>query len=91
MIPVRYNEQISIFNEAEISADARVTEPIKKDKNGLSVRKDRVSKHLRLKDIDMDEIEYHASDESLFCKRCGTKLKMIGREIVREELQYIPA
>lgn len=26
------NEQMSIFNEAEVSADTRITEPIKKDK-----------------------------------------------------------
>ena len=85
------NEQMSIFNEAEVSADARITEPIKKDKKGLSPRKDRISRKLKLEDLDIDELEYHASAESLFCKRCGTKLKIIGKEVVREELQYIPA
>ena len=85
------SEQMSIFNEAEVSADARITEPIKKDKKGLSPRKDRISRKLKLEDLDTDELEYHASAESLFCKRCGTKLKIIGKEVVIEELQYIPA
>lgn len=85
------NEQMSIFNEAEVSSDARITEPIKKDRKSLFSRKGRTSGKLRLEDLDIDELEYHASEKSLFCKRCGTKLKILGKEVVREELQYIPA
>lgn len=33
------SEQMSIFNEAEISADARIAEPIKKERGRLSPRK----------------------------------------------------
>ena len=84
------SEQLSLFNEAEISADARVTEPIKNEKGRLAPRKGHARQAL-LSGLDVDEIEYHAGDESLFCKRCGTKLRILGKEVVREELQYIPA
>lgn len=84
------SEQMSIFNEAEISADARIAEPIKKERGRLSPRKGRARQTL-LNGLDVDEIEYHVKDDALFCKQCRAKLRILGKEVVREEIQYIPA
>ena len=39
----------------------------------------------------MTEVLCEAPDEAMTCPRCHTDLKAIGREYVREEIEYIPA
>ena len=44
-----------------------------------------------MKDLPVVEIECDVPAEDQFCVRCGKALKRIGKETVREELEYIPA
>lgn len=84
--------QLSLFNEAEVEADATVAEPFKANAKGkVTARKKRVRDEQIIGDLPIEEVILELPDEDLVCKQCGGKLKPVGREYVREELQYIPA
>ncbi len=83
--------QISLFNEVELEAVDHSEEPITKDVKGYT-RKDKKTKREELiKDLPIREIPCELPDDELFCKQCGTSLKVLGTQVVREELEYIPA
>lgn len=84
-------EQLSLFNEAEIEADGAITEPITKSVKGYLRKETRTKREELLKDLPVVEIECDVPAEDQFCVRCGKALKRIGKETVREELEYIPA
>ena len=84
-------EQLSLFNEAEIEADGAITEPITKSVKGYLRKETRTKREELLKDLPVVEIECDIPTEDQFCVRCGKALKRIGKETVREELEYIPA
>ncbi|MGI6502158.1 MAG: IS66 family transposase [Anaerostipes sp.] len=83
--------QLSLFNEAELEADACVPEPIVKDVKGYKRVNKKTTREELIKDLPIREIPCTLSDEDQFCIQCGTQLKVIGTTIVREELEYIPA
>lgn len=82
--------QLSIFNEAESSADITIPEP------KLAEVKAHYRKHTRLttdklpKDLPVEIIEHELPVEECICPDCGSKLHTMGRE-TREELKIIPA
>ena len=80
-----------IFNEAEVSADDSAEELAKITSSG----KVRVNVHskreLVLKNVPTRQIICEGTPESLVCPQCGDRLKAIGTEIVRRELNYHPA
>lgn len=83
--------QLSLFNEAEIEADASVQESITRDVKGYK-RVDRKTKREELiKDLPVREVPCDLPDDEKFCNQCRTMLKPMGKETVREELEYIPA
>lgn len=85
-------EQLSLFNEAEVEADGHtISEPIKKSVKGCLRIDARTKREELLKDLPVVEIECDVPAEEQFCIRCGKALKRIGKETVREELEYIPA
>lgn len=85
-------EQLSLFNEAEVEADGHtISEPIKKSVKGYLRIDARTKREELLKDLPVVEIECDVPAEEQFCIRCGKALKRIGKETVREELEYIPA
>ena len=85
-------EQLSLFNEAEAEADGNtISEPIKKSVKGYLRIDARTKREELLKDLPVVEIECDVPAEDQFCIRCGKALKRIGKETVREELEYIPA
>lgn len=83
--------QLSIFNEAELEADESVPEPVSREVKGY-VRKDKRTKREEIiRDLPIREILCESAAEDQYCLQCGTALKPIGKETVREELEYIPA
>ena len=81
--------QVNLFNEAETEASAEVKEPTMKE-----VVKNHASKGKReklIKDLPVVEVECVLNDEDKLCPWCKTELKPIGKEQVRQELQFIPA
>ena len=79
--------QLCLFNEA----DASIPEPISHEVKGY-VRKDKGTKReVLIKDLPVREIPCEIDSKEQYCIQCGTHLKSIGTETVREELEYIPA
>ena len=83
--------QLSLFNEAEIEADASITEPIKREVKGYFRVKAKNKREELIRDLPVREIPCDLPDEERFCGQCTTPLKPLGKETVREELEYIPA
>lgn len=85
------DDQLSIFNEAELEADASVPEPISREVKGYVRNDSRTKREELIKDLPVREILCESAPEDQYCLQCGTALKPIGKETVREELEYIPA
>lgn len=83
--------QISLFNEVEIEADSSATEPITKDVRGYKRTNAKTRREELIKDIPVREVLCETPDDELYCPTCLSDLKPIGKEVVREELEYIPA
>lgn len=89
--PKQVDGQLSLFNEAELEADASVTEPIKKTVKGYIRTNSRTKREELIKELPVREILCEADPGELFCEQCSAPLRPLGREVVREELEYIPA
>lgn len=83
--------QLSLFNEAEAEADASSPEPVKKAVNGYLRREPKTKREELIKDLPVREIPCDIPEEDKFCAKCDTPLVPVGKETVREELEYIPA
>ena len=89
--PKSDENQLSIFNEAELHADGKTEEPIVRDVNGYR-RVNRKTKRMEIiGDLPVREIECTSDEADLVCPQCSGMLKPLGKETVREELEYIPA
>lgn len=84
------DNQISLFNEAELNVDLAVPEP------ELTQIKTHYRKRTRLttdklpNDLPVEVIEHELPIENRFCSDCGNELHTMCRE-TREELKIIPA
>ncbi|MBQ1188852.1 MAG: IS66 family transposase [Lachnospiraceae bacterium] len=83
--------QLSLFNEAEVEAEGSSKEPIKKSVKGYLRTNLKTKRDELIKDIPVREVPCDIPDENKVCGKCGTPLKPLGKETVREELEYIPA
>ena len=87
----QFEGQLSLFNEAEVEANADVSEPIEEDVKGYKRRASKTKRDEILKDIPVREVVCTLVEEDQYCGNCNTKLKVLGAKFVREELEYIPA
>ena len=83
--------QLSLFNEAEMEADASLPEPIVKDVKGYKRKNTKTKREELIKDLPIREVPCTLPEDEQFCDQCGTPLKVLGTQVVREELEYIPA
>ena len=83
--------QISIFDEAEACADENASEPVSKEVHGYTRKNPKTKREEIIKNLPVREVLCKIHPDDLFCHRCGNDLKPVGKEIVREELEYIPA
>ena len=89
--PKQMDGQISLFNEAEIEADESAPEPVKKTVRGYLRNTSKTKREELIKDLPVREILCETPSDSLYCPNCLSDLKPIGKEVVREELEYILA
>ena len=89
--PKQVEGQISLFNEVEIEADSSAGEPVVKDVRGYKRIDSRTKREELIKDLPVREILCETPVDALYCPNCLSGLKTIGKEVVREELEYIPA
>lgn len=84
-----------VFNEPEASADEASEEPSEEDvvsaKAPKKSRKARTRMAERLKGLPVETIVLELPQEERVCAVCGTALVEIGREVVRHELEFVPA
>ena len=80
--------QLNLFNEAEVEYVEDAVEPVKKDSKGRFRKRHR--KEI-IKDLPVTEITCEMADDDLYCEHCHGDLKPLGKEFVRDELEYIPA
>ena len=87
----QFEGQLSLFNEAEVQANADVSDPIEEDVKGYKRRASKTKRDEILKDLPVREVVCTLVEEDQYCGNCNTKLKVLGTKFVREELEYIPA
>lgn len=82
-------EQISFFNEAEITKRVEVEEPTI-EKISYERSKRRGTNKASFEDLPVERIEYEIPEEERICEVCNSKLHEMSIE-VRRELKVIPA
>ena len=88
--PVPEEEPLGLFTEAEAEYQPDAPEPYKKDKRGVH-RKNQEDKW-KLEKPENTENRVHDRDpEKQICPQCGGRLNWMGKELVRETFEYIPA
>lgn len=84
------NDQMSLFNEAEAESNRHAPEPDKVSVAG-HVRKTKRTKEELAANVPVVEIISELDKEKLDCEECGGKMRVLGKETAREELEIIPA
>ena len=84
------NSQLSLFNEAEAESNSKAPEPSKATVTE-HIRKAKRTKEELAANVPVVEILCELDEEKLGCKKCGAKMRVLGKETVREELEIIPA
>lgn len=83
--------QLNLFNEAEMESGTDSAEPVKKEAKGYTLRNPKTRREELIKDLPVREILCDIPKDQQYCLQCGAWMKPIGKETVREELEYIPA
>jgi len=85
--------QMSLFDEAETSANDNAAEPDVETivKEHSRNKKKKGYKEELIKNLEIIEVPCELPEEAQYCSWCNTKLVPIGKETVRDELQFIPA
>lgn len=83
--------QLSLFNEAEMESLPDAQEPAVQRVDGYYRRNPKTKREELLKDLPVEEIECDVPEDERTCPGCKTELIPIGKETVREELEFIPA
>ena len=89
--PKQVDGQLSLFNEVEVEADASVPEPISKEVKGYVRKNPKTKREEIIKDLPVREILCETAKDEQYCDHCNSTLRPIGKEVVREEREYIPA
>lgn len=83
--------QMSLFDEAETTADPKAPEPDLKQVQGYHRKKFPGQRAELLKDLPRDKRLCTLVEMDRFCEECNTTLVSVGEEFVRTEIEFIPA
>lgn len=83
--------QMSLFDEAETSADKNAPEPTMECIGSYKRKKQQGHKEELLKDVPHFKRLCTLAEEERFCQTCGTPLRSVGEQFVRSEIEFIPA
>ena len=86
-----FEDQQSFFNEAELECDEKTEEPVKKTVNGYVRKNAKTKRDEIIKNIETEVITCTIPENEQICPRCGSKMKVVGKKYVREEVELIPA
>jgi len=82
--------QLTLFNEAEITADENIPEPEITTVKEHYRKRTRLTKDKLPEDLPVEEVCYELPENERICPDCGHGLRVMGHES-REELVLIPA
>lgn len=85
----RIEGQLSLFNEAEAEQNPVAPEPETIVKS--HIRSAKTTNAEKLKGIPVEQVILELPEAEQLCPQCETPLTVIGHEVVRRELEYIPA
>ncbi|MFL2101603.1 IS66 family transposase [Mycobacteroides abscessus] len=81
---------LNIFNEAEVSQDKKASEISHLQE--IKVKKRTVGQKEKLiKNLPIINVNCMLHEDECHCEWCNTELKIIGKEEVRQEIEFIPA
>jgi len=83
--------QTSIFNEVEITADENTKESEIEQIAGHKSKKRKGKRDELYKGIPTEQVVHELPENERFCAQCGGKLHACGHEVLRKELEIIPA
>lgn len=84
-------DQMSLFNEAEICQDSKAEEPTEETLTVKAhARKKKRTIDELAKNLPVEEIIIDLPESRLTCDKCGGTFKLIGKKLVRRELIIIP-
>ncbi|MDD4436568.1 MAG: IS66 family transposase [Tissierellia bacterium] len=83
--------QLNLFDEAEQEAIPDAEEPAVQRVDGYYRKNSKTKREELLKDLPVEEILCDVPEEERICPQCKSNLVPVGKETVREELEYIPA
>lgn len=83
--------QMSLFDEAEILADPKASEPDLRQVKGYYKKKFKGQRMELLKNIPRIKRLCTLPEDDRFCESCNTTLVPVGEEFIRTEIEYIPA
>jgi len=84
-------EQPGFLNEAETIAVIDTENPGQSERTKNTVRRRKGKREEFYKDIPVRQIVHDLLEEERICPKCGKPLRECGREVVRCELEHIPA
>ena len=84
-------DQMSLFNEAEICQDSKAEEPTEETLTVKAhARKKKRTIDELAKNLPVEEIIIDLPESRLTCDKCGGTFKLIGKKLIRRELIIIP-
>ena len=84
-------DQQSFFNEAEKEYAEKTEEPVEKTVKGYKRKSAKTKRDEIIKNIETKVVECKIPENEQICPRCGSKMKVVGKKYVREEVELIPA
>jgi len=80
-----------LFNEAETIADSEATEPVQTEHIEYDRKKRKGKREEFYRNLQVKEIVHELPEGERICLKCGRALRECGREVVRCEVEHIPA
>ena len=91
ILPEHADEQLNLFNEAEVEAKKNAPEPCIEVPAHQRRKKQKDHTAELLAKFPHEERVITLPEEERVCKRCGTILTSMGKEKIRTEIEFIPA
>jgi len=85
------SNQLSLFNEAELEANHKAEEPTAETVVSVHTRKAKRTKEELAESVTVVELICDLPELQQTCNICNSKLRYLGKEHVRDELEIIPA
>lgn len=76
-------EQLGLFNEAGQENKPEPKEPIKKDARGYHIL-NALEKWKLCKGVQIENVDFDIPIDQRSCSNCGTQMKLLGKNMVRE-------